>query len=161
MANKKTIEGEVFRGELFWGNLRKANDMSGKLQFDLCNMDDNTVKLLKENGVSIKNKGDERGDFTTVKGSPQYPPKVMDSKRNLLPEPVQLGNGTKVKIPAKLYEWEFKGKSGWSVSLDSIMVTKLVEFAGGAGALDEEEDGYVAAAPADGLAPEADEEEPF
>jgi hypothetical protein len=136
----------VLRGEIFWPSLRKPNELSGKLQYDLGNMDAASLKLLKDSGIPTKNKGDDRGDFVTVKGSPEYPPKIMDSKRNQLPEPVTLGNGTTVKVPFKTYEWTFKNKSGVAVGIGEIMVLKMVQYesSGDEGDTLEEEDGYVA-----------------
>ena len=137
---------EVLRGEAYWANVRKPNSMSGKLQMDLGNMDKASLALLKKAGVTVRNKGDEKGDFITLKGSPQYPPKITDSKCNLLPEPVAIGNGSKVKVPFNTYEWDFKGKKGVNVGLNSVMVIDMVTFS--TDQMDTEE-GYIAPAQAD------------
>jgi hypothetical protein len=155
----------VLRGEIFWPCLRKPNDLSGKIQYDLGNMDADSLKLLKAHGIPTKTKGDDRGAFITVKGSPEYPPKVMDSQRNPLSEPVSLGNGTKVKVPFKTYEWTFKGKSGTGVGIGEIMVLKMVTYQGSGDGDDAlaEEDGYVSAAaqPSELTAEDLDDEVPF
>ena len=140
------MEKEVLRGEAYWANVRKPNAMSGKLQMDLGNMDKASLALLKKAGVATRNKGDEKGDLITLKGSPQYPPKVTDSKCNVLTEPVTIGNGSKVKVPFNTYEWDFKGKKGTSVGLNSVMVIDMVTFES-----DQmlAEDGYVSSAQSD------------
>ena len=137
---------EVLRGEAYWANVRKPNAMSGKLQMDLGNMDKPSLALLKKAGVALKNKGDEKGAFITLKGSPQYPPKITDSKCNMIPEPVSIGNGSKVKVPFNTYDWDFKGKKGTAVGLNSVMVIEMVTFS--TDQMDAE-DGYVAPAQAD------------
>ena len=139
---------DVLRGQAYWSNIRKPNEMSGKLQMDIGNMDEASLKLLKDADIPLKNKGDERGDFITLKGSPEYPPRVTDSKKYALAEPVQLGNGTRVKVPFAPYEWDFKGKTGTSVGLNSIMVLELVTFSSGE-EMEEEEEGYVSTAQGD------------
>jgi len=149
----------VLRGEAYWANVRKPNDLSGKLQMDIGNMDKTSLKLLKEAGVPLKNKGDEKGDFITLKGSPEYPPKITDSKCNVLPEPVSIGNGSKVKVPFNTYEWNFKGKKGVSVGLNSIMVLNMIEYKTDQM---ESEDGYVSTAQQDmGQVDLPEEDDPF
>tara|TARA_R110002012_G_scaffold158459_1_gene319879 strand:+ start:388 stop:849 length:462 start_codon:yes stop_codon:yes gene_type:complete len=135
------MEKDVLRGEAYWASVRKPNAMSGKLQMDLGNMDKPSLALLKKAGVITRNKGDEKGDFITLKGSPQYPPKITDSKCNLLPEPVSIGNGSKVKVPFKPYEWSFQGKKGVNVGLNSVMVIEMIDYSNNDM---ETEDGYVA-----------------
>lgn len=150
---------DVLRGQCFWADIRKPNDMSGKLQMDIGNMDEASVKLLKAADIPLKNKGDERGDFITLKGAPEYPPRVTDSKKNALAEPVRLGNGTKIKVPFAPYDWDFKGKTGTSIGLNSIMVLDLVTFSSGE-EMDEEE-GYVSTAQGDLGQEELDDKLPF
>jgi len=132
---------EVLRGEAYWANVRKPNSLSGKLQMDLGNMDKPSLKLVKQAGIKLKNKGDEKGDFITLKGSPQYPPKVTDSQGNVLPEPVAIGNGSTVKVPFNTYDWNFNGQEGTNVGLNTVMVIKMVEYI--TDQMDTEE-GYVA-----------------
>ena len=133
----------VLRGECYWANIRKPNSMSGKLQMDVGNLDKDSKKVLKDHDIPLKNKGDERGDYVTLKGDVQYPPKVTDSQGNPLPEPVRLGNGSKVKVEFNPYEWEFKGKVGWSAGLRDFMVLDLVEYVSADKEDLEPEDGYV------------------
>ncbi len=132
---------EVLRGEAYWANVRKPNNLSGKLQMDLGNMDKPSMKLVKQAGIKLKNKGDEKGDFITLKGSPEYPPRVIDSQGNVLPEPVTIGNGSKVKVPFNTYDWKFNGQEGTNVGLNTVMVIKMVEYV--TDQMDKEE-GYVA-----------------
>jgi hypothetical protein len=150
---------DVLRGQAYWASVRKPNEMSGKLQMDVGNMDKDSLALLKKADIPTKNKGDERGDFITLKGSPQYPPKVTDSQNNQLPEPVQIGNGSKVKVPFQPYDWDFKGKTGTSIGLNSVMILEMVIFSSGDAM--EAEEGYVSTAQADLAQPEMDSEDPF
>jgi len=130
----------VLRGTIYWADIRKPNKKTKKLQYDLGNLDKDTVKVLKEAGVRIKDKGDDKGQFITVQGSVKYPPRVYDSQNNLLPEPVRIGNGSTVKTNMRTYETEYEGEKFHKVSMSELMVIDMVSFGG----LEAEEGGYVA-----------------
>jgi hypothetical protein len=150
---------KVLRGQAYWACIRKPNDMSGKLQMDIGNLDKASQALCSSHDIPLKDKGDDRGKFITLKGNPEYLPRVTDSQNNQIPEPVSLGNGSKVKVPFKPYEWNFKGTTGWSVGLNSIMVVEMVHF-DSFDAMAAEDGGYVAPVQMD-LAQVEMEEEPF
>jgi hypothetical protein len=60
----------------------------GEWTVEICNLDPTNKKIAESDGLKVKNQGDERGDFVTLK---QYartqegifrPMKVTDSQRN-------------------------------------------------------------------------------
>ena len=57
----------------------------------------------------------------------QDPPKVVDSKLNPIVD-VFVGNGSKVNVSYRPFEWSFGNKSGVSAGLNSIQVLDLIEY---------------------------------
>jgi len=125
------------KGEVYYPMLKTTNDQ-GKYLFELSNLDAETVKFLKAEGVNLKNKGNELGNYTTIKGN--YKPKITDSKGNELPDDMGIGYGTEVKIAYKTYKTEYNNVPYINVSLNTIMVLKLVPY--DTGTLSVEEEGF-------------------
>jgi hypothetical protein len=120
-------EGKVkVKCDLFWAQLTKQNEMSGKYQVDLCNLSDAACKALEEMGIDIKSNGDkpEQGKYITCKSS--NPIKAF--RENGEEIDVIVGNGSKAKAVLSTYEWKYKNKSGVSPSLNKLVVTELVEY---------------------------------
>lgn len=117
--------------ELYWGFFDRKNDMSGKYQVDLTSLSDKAVSALEDLGVKVNNKGDERGNYITVKSS--NPIKVLfDTKDE--PSVSSIGNGSTAKASVGYYDWDFRGKKGRSPSLKKLVVTDVVVYEGGAAA---------------------------
>ena len=113
----------IVRGTAQWASVFEPNNLSGKYQVDIC-------KNLKAVGIDVKKgEGDkaDKGDFITAK-SGKYKPNVMDRKKNKWDEDTAIGNGSEIKASIKPYEWTFKGKSGVSPGLNSLMVLSLVAY---------------------------------
>tara|TARA_R110000744_G_scaffold8984_1_gene29244 strand:- start:4197 stop:4610 length:414 start_codon:yes stop_codon:yes gene_type:complete len=117
----------IVRGTSMWARVLEGspNELSGKYQVDVCHLDNDIVSELTERGVSIKN-DEDRGDYVTAKGV--RPPRIMDASKRTW-SGANIGNGSIIKISAKPYDWNFKGKSGVGLGLNQMMVVKLVEFA--------------------------------
>lgn len=124
--------------DLYWAQLSKQNEMSGKYQVDLCNLSDAACKALEEMGIEIKSdaaKKPEQGKYITCKSS--NPIKAFDSDGDEISELV--GNGSKAKAVISSYEWKYKNKSGVSPSLAKLVVTDLVEYADANGNIGDDE----------------------
>jgi len=124
----------IVRGTAQWASVFDVNDLSGKYQVDICNLDKQTVKDLEKHGLTIKKGKDDKkeyGSYITAKAS-KYAPKVLDNNAEPMDGSVLIGNGSKIKASISPYSWTFKGKSGVSASLNSLMVLKLVSYSGGA-----------------------------
>jgi hypothetical protein len=131
MNDNKTL---FLEGTAHWAHIRKPNELSGKYQLDL-SIDKKTETQLKAEGITIKNKGDDRGNFVTLTksamtkdGTELKGPLVIDAQKNALPEGTLIGNGSKVVVKSSPYEWSFKGKKGKSLGLTAIQVVDLVEY---------------------------------
>tara|TARA_R100000951_G_scaffold111099_1_gene109733 strand:- start:38 stop:481 length:444 start_codon:yes stop_codon:yes gene_type:complete len=124
----------IVRGTAQWASVFDVNELSGKYQVDICNLDKNTVKDLEKHGLTIKKGTDDKkeyGSYITAKAS-KYAPKVLDNNAEPMDGTVLIGNGSKIKASISPYSWTFKGKAGVSASLNSLMVLKLVSYSGGA-----------------------------
>ena len=135
----------VVDGTLEWAHLTpgKPNEMSGKYQVDVCNLDTKTVKALKEVGLTVqdgKEKGKpEKGNYITPKAT--KPITVVDSKRNMFSDEGRIGNGTKARVAVRAFPYNFKGKEGVGAGLQAIQILDLKEYSPAAMFSDEE--GYV------------------
>lgn len=115
--------------EIFWPFFDRKNDMSGKYQVDLCNLSPKAVNALEEMGIKVRNKGDEKGDFLTVKSNNPIHVHFKDGDAT----PDMVGNGSKAQVSLSYYDWNFNGKKGRSPSLKRLLVTELNVFEGGGG----------------------------
>jgi hypothetical protein len=123
--------------DLFWAQLKKENEMSGKFQVDLCNLSDAACKALEDLGVEIKSNKDkpEQGKYITCKSSKLI--KAFDVDGDEIDEIV--GNGSKAKALISTYEWKYKNKTGVSPSLAKLVVTDLVVYEDANGGMDDGE----------------------
>lgn len=123
--------------DLFWAQLNKQNEMSGKYQVDLCNLSDAACKALEEMGIEIKSNNDkpDHGKYITCKSGNVI--KAFDVDGGEIDELV--GNGSKAKAVISSYEWKYKNKSGVSPSLAKLVVTDLVEYVGAGGDISDDE----------------------
>ena len=105
----------------YWACLQTKNELSGKFQVDLSGLSDAAVTALESNGLTIKNKGDDRGNFITVKSV--NPIKAYDTIGEEIGALV--GNGSVAKAVVGFYDWQFQQKVGRSPSLLKMIVTDL------------------------------------
>jgi hypothetical protein len=114
-------------GTFYWANFYEKNQLSDAYQFDFGNLSEGAVKWLEENGVSVKNKGDEKGFYITYK-SKQYPFKPLDDVGAVMDQEIKIGNGSQGVVVTGFYEWKFKNKKGVSPSAKKVLVTKLIKY---------------------------------
>ena len=127
----------VIKGNAYWASIVSPNttfDSDGVWSVDVSNLDKKNIEVAKNDGLEIKNKGDDRGDFVTVKrkvrrkdGGMNKAPEVKDAQKRTMINTL-IGNGSEVNVLYSTYEWEFKGRSGVSADLRAIQVTNLVPY---------------------------------
>ena len=113
-------------------------------------VDDNKRSIIESSGLSISNKGDDRGDFVTIKrkverkdGTQRHGPVVKDSQNNNWDGKL-IANGSVVNVKAVPFEWTYAGKSGISADLAAVQVVDFIEYTSGAdNDFDVVEGGYV------------------
>ena len=128
---------KVISGTSYWASVITPNtkfDADGVWTIDVGNLDDLNKKKVQKDGLTIKNKGDEKEDFVTfkrkvrnAKGSLNRQPNVVDANKRLITE-TMIGNGSKVNVLYEPFEWNFGGKTGVSADLRAVQVTELVPY---------------------------------
>ena len=128
----------VLNGKAYWASVVTPNttfDEDGVYSIDLA-VDEENKKSAVSEGLSIKNKGDERGDFVTIKrkakrkdGSLNRAPDIMDNMKRPLQNTL-IGNGSTVNVLFKTYEWNHKptNRSGKSADLQAVQVVNLIPY---------------------------------
>ena len=126
----------IISGEAYWAHVITPNtkfNPDGEWSIEICNLNAKNKKVAEGDGLTIKNKGDERGDFVTLK---QYarnkegtfrPMSDKDSERNIFPSNKRIGNGSKVNASyfPKPYTQYGGGVKGY---LNAVQVVDLVEY---------------------------------
>ena len=126
----------VISGQAYWAHVIAPNtkfNPDGEWSIEICNLNAKNKKVAEADGLTIKNKGDERGDFVTLK---QYarskdgsfrPMTVKDSERNVFPSSKRIGNGSSVNASyfPKPYTQYGGGVKGY---LNAVQVVDLIEF---------------------------------
>ena len=113
-------------------------------------IEDNNRSVIESAGLTISNKGDDRGDFVTIKrkvsrkdGTQRQGPMVKDSQNNAWDGKL-IANGSLVNVKAVPFEWNYAGKSGVSADLAAVQVVDFIEYTSGAdNDFDVVEGGYV------------------
>ena len=152
----------VLKGKAYWASITSPNttfDSDGVWTIDVGNLDEKNKKIAQADGLNVKNKSDDRGDFVSIKrnvkrkdGNLNSAPEVLDAQKRTMLNTL-VGNGSKVNVLYSTYEWKFKGRAGVSADLKKVQVIDLVPYQGDADdAFDVVPDGYSA---------DADEKIPF
>ena len=128
---------KVIAGTAYWASVITPNtkfDADGVWTIDVGNLDDLNKKKAQKDGLTVKNKGDEKEDFVTIKrkvrnakGSLNRQPNVVDANKRLITD-TMIGNGSKVNVLYEPFEWNFGGKTGVSADLRAVQVTELVPY---------------------------------
>tara|TARA_R110001606_G_scaffold96506_2_gene213743 strand:- start:4608 stop:5018 length:411 start_codon:yes stop_codon:yes gene_type:complete len=118
MSDSKPV---VLNATAFWANLQAVNELSGKYQVDLGGLSPAAVEALESQGISVRNREDDRGNFITVKS--RNPIKAYDTSGEEIG--ALIGNGSQVKAVIGYYDWSFQSKKGRSPSLLKMVVTEL------------------------------------
>ena len=97
-------------------------------------VDDNNRSVIEGANLPINNKGDDRGDFVTIKrkvlradGSQRAAPFIKDSQNNTWNGKL-IANGSTVNVKAVPYNWNYAGKSGVSADLSAVQVVDFIEY---------------------------------
>jgi hypothetical protein len=126
----------IISGEAYWAHVVTPNtkfNPDGEWSIEVCNLNAANKKIAQSDGLTIKNKEDERGDFVTLK---QYarskdgafrPMNVKDAERNPFPSNKRIGNGSKVNVSYYPKEYTVYG-GGVKGYLNGVQVIDLVEY---------------------------------
>ena len=126
----------IIEGTAYWASLTRPNEKFEPMwRIDLA-VDDKSADELKSQGISL---GETTIDEKTIpnivrfkrkvqkaNGDKNTQPQLVDGAKNPLDKIV--GNGSKVKVMYKPYEWNFKGKKGMGLDLQAVQVIDLIEY---------------------------------
>ena len=133
---RKTTMSDVhiISGKAYWASVVSPNTTYEPVySVDVC-LDEDTKSLVESLGLTVHNKGDDRGDFVKIKrkvykrdGSERPSPIVKDSQNNNWDGSL-IGNGSMVNVKFATYEWEYNKKKGVASDLMALQVVDLVEY---------------------------------
>lgn len=133
---RKTTMSDVhiISGKAYWASVVSPNTTYEPVySVDVC-LDEDTKSLIESLGLTVQNKGDDRGDFVKIKrkvykrdGSERPSPIVKDSQNNNWDGSL-IGNGSMVNVKFATYEWEYNKKKGVASDLMALQVVDLVEY---------------------------------
>ena len=154
MATKNTkdnnVTSHILNGKAYWTQVIEPNTTFEPVwSLDLL-LTPETLAIIKKEGLNVKNKGDERGDFVSLKrkvlkkdGSKKEAPTVTDSKLNPWNGNTLIGNGSEVNVKIQCFDYTYAGKAGRSADLQAVQVVKLVEYQRADNGFGVVEGGYV------------------
>jgi len=123
-------------GTAYWASLSRPNEKFEPMwRIDLALDDDTAAQFAKEgftlgettiDGETIKNIIKFKRKVSKNNGDKNQPPMVVDGAKKPLDKIV--GNGSKVVVMYKSYDWNYKGKTGKGLDLQAVQVKELVEY---------------------------------
>lgn len=137
----------VVSGKVFWASVQAPNTTyEPEWGLDLL-VDDNNRAQIMADKLTIKNKGDERGDFVHIRqrvsrrdGSKNDAPIVVDAQKNVTDK--LIGNGSTCNVMYTPFAWDMNGKSGVTPILKKVQIVDLVSYGED---FDVVDDGFVSA----------------
>mgnify|MGYP003134071510 CR=1 FL=1 len=119
----------VVQGKVMWQSLDKPNELSGKHQIDLCQLDKDAVKALEATGLEVRDGGAKKpdhGKYITPKANRQVV--MVDANKDAWDMEKLLGNGTLVNCAVRAYDYDYKGKKGVAAGLQAIQVLEHISY---------------------------------
>jgi hypothetical protein len=123
-------------GTAYWASLSRPNEKFEPMwRIDLALDDDTAAQFAKEgftlgettiDGETIKNIIKFKRKVSKNNGDKNQPPMIVDGAKKPLDKIV--GNGSKVVVMYKSYDWNYKGKTGKGLDLQAVQVKNLVEY---------------------------------
>ena len=126
----------IVEGKAYWASVTRPNEKFEPMwRIDLA-VDDATASEFQKQGFQI---GETVVDNQTIKniikfkrkvskpnGDKNQQPQLVDAEKKPLDKIV--GNGSKVKVMYKSYDWNYKGKTGKGLDLQAVQVLDLIEY---------------------------------
>ena len=124
------MKASFISGKAYWASVVAPNttfDSDGTWKIDVCDMNEKSLATVKEDGLTIKNKDDDRGEFVTAKTRYNVP--VMNSDKELMDADTLIGNGSDVRVKVAFNkDHAFSDKYGTSLYLNKVQVIELVQY---------------------------------
>lgn len=124
----------IISGKAYWAAIVEPNTTFEPVWSVDITLDEKTKAIVEKDGLTVKNKGDDRGEFVTLKrkvmkkdGTKRNGPSVKDSRNQPWGDQL-VGNGSQVNVKYQPFEWKYAGKAGMSADLMAIQVVDLVPY---------------------------------
>ena len=127
----------TIKATVFWAELNKRNQFSDKYQVVLGELSKPAAVALEEMGIEVKDKGDEKGLHIVTKSN--YPIPAYTDEGGVIDDRTLIGNGSKAVASIGYYDWNFKGNSGRSPTVNRLVVTDLLAYSDDGGDVDVSE----------------------
>jgi len=126
----------IIEGTAYWASLTRPNEKFEPMWRVDLSVSDEVAEDFRSKGISVgQTVVDEQTINNIVRfkrkvskanGDKNQPPAVVDAIKQPLDKIV--GNGSKVKVMYRSYDWNFKGKKGVGLDLQAVMVSDLIEY---------------------------------
>ena len=123
----------LISGKAYWASITAPNTTYEPCWTIDVTLDEENYEKVIADGVPVKNKSDERGNFVTIKRKldgkhgPNTAPELVDAQRQPMFNTL-IGNGSDVNVLYRPYDWNHEKRSGRSADLQKVQVVNLIVY---------------------------------
>ena len=126
----------IVEGTAYWASITRPNEKFEPMWRVVVALSDKDAEEFKSKGVNLKESVIEdktvsnlvtfKRKVSKANGDRNSQPTLVDAEKKPLDKIV--GNGSKVKVMYKSYDWNYKGKTGTGLDLQAVQVVDLIEY---------------------------------
>jgi hypothetical protein len=126
----------IVEGTAYWASITRPNEKFEPMWRVDVALSDKDAEEFKSKGVNLKESVIEdktvsnlvtfKRKVSKANGDRNSQPTLVDAEKKPLDKIV--GNGSKVKVMYKSYDWNYKGKTGTGLDLQAVQVVDLIEY---------------------------------
>lgn len=126
----------IVEGIAYWASITRPNEKFEPMWRVDVALSDKDAEDFKSKGVNLKESVIEdktvnnlvtfKRKVSKANGDRNSQPTLVDAEKKPLDKIV--GNGSKVKVMYKSYDWNYKGKTGTGLDLQAVQVVDLIEY---------------------------------
>jgi hypothetical protein len=126
----------IVEGTAYWASITRPNEKFEPMWRVDVALSDKDAEEFKSKGINLKESVIEdktvknlvtfKRKVSKANGDRNSQPTLVDAEKKPLDKIV--GNGSKVKVMYKSYDWNYKGKTGVGLDLQAVQVVDLIEY---------------------------------
>jgi hypothetical protein len=126
----------IVEGTAYWASITRPNEKFEPMWRVDVALSDKDAEDFKSKGINLKESVIEdktvknlvtfKRKVSKANGDRNSQPTLVDAEKKPLDKIV--GNGSKVKVMYKSYDWNYKGKTGVGLDLQAVQVVDLIEY---------------------------------
>ena len=126
----------IVEGTAYWASITRPNEKFEPMWRVDLSVSDKDADDFKSKGINVKESviDDEtikniitfKRKVSKANGDRNSQPTLVDAEKKPLDKIV--GNGSKIKVMYKSYDWNYKGKKGTGLDLQAVQVVDLIEY---------------------------------